>query len=74
MVPDVSHPCWAQFVRGKKQIQCSKPTLGLLIQNNKMSYERDPSPENVRRLIEKAQRFFVQYEPLFGEELAELLK
>ncbi len=74
MVPNTSDPCWERFVTGDRQLQSSKPTLGLLIQSNKMSYERNQSAANVRQLAEKSQRFFAQFESLFADELAQILK
>lgn len=74
MVPDVSDPCWERFVSGKRQLQSSKPTLGLLIQSNKMAYERDQSLANVQQLAEKTQRFFAQFESLFAGELSQILE
>jgi hypothetical protein len=74
MVPDVNHPCWEQFVSGKKQVRSAKATLNLMIQSNKMAFERDPSPASIRQLAEKSQRFFTQFESIFADELAQILR
>jgi hypothetical protein len=74
MLPDARHPVWIQIVTGKKTAQSSKATFNLLIQNNKMSYERDPSPDNVARLIAKTRDFFVKYESIFPVEISTILK
>lgn len=74
MLPDVSHPAWTQFVTGKKPLQSGKATLNLLIQSNKMSYERDPSPANVRQLATKTHRFFSHFEAIFSSEIATILE
>jgi hypothetical protein len=74
MVPDASHPVWVQFVTGQKTIHSTKATLNLLIQRNKMIYERDPSPANVQRLALRSQEFFSRFEKLFADELAMILK
>jgi hypothetical protein len=72
MVPDISHPAWMQFVTGKKSIQSGKTTVNLMIQNNKSSYERDPSPENVKQLVAKAHKFFSQFEAIFPSEVKQI--
>jgi hypothetical protein len=74
MVPEASHPVWQELITGKRAIQSSKATLNLLIQSNKMSYERDRSPANLRQLVAKTHVFFVQFESLFSAELAQMLK
>jgi len=74
MLPDIHHPIWAQIVTGKKPLQSTKPTLNLLVQSNKMNYERDPSPANVEQLAAKTHKFFTQYEVLFAAEIAKILQ
>jgi hypothetical protein len=74
MLPDIDHPVWIQFVTGKKPVQSSKATVNLLIHSNKMNYERDASPENVKTLVAKTRSFFVQYETLFAAEIAKILE
>jgi len=74
MLPDVSNPVWMQIVTGKRTVQSTKATFNLLIQNNKMSYERDPSPANVTRLLAKTHEFFTKYEAIFSTEISTILK
>jgi hypothetical protein len=74
MVPEASNPVWQELVTGKKTIKSSKATLNLLIQSNRMSYGRDKSPANIQLLVAKTHVFFVQFECLFGAELAQILK
>jgi len=74
MIADIHHPVWAQIVTGKKQFMSRRPTLNLLIQSNKMSYERDPSPANVEKLVAKTHNFFVQFEALFADEIKGILR
>ena len=74
MVPEASHPVWEEFVTGRKTIHSDKATLNLLIHGNKMSYARDPSTANVRKLAGRAQQFFRQFESLFATELTLLMK
>lgn len=72
MLPGVDHPVWAQFVSGKKPLQSSKATVNLLVHANKMNYEKDPSPENVKLLVKKTHSFFAQYESLFASDIAKI--
>ena len=72
MLPDIHHPVWAQIISGRKPLQSTKPTLNLLVQSNKMSYERDPSPTNVEVLVARTHKFLRQYEALFADEIASL--
>ena len=72
MLPEIHDPVWAGIVSGKRPIQSTKPTLNLLIQSNKMNYERDPSPANVEVLVARTHKFLKQYEALFAEEIAAL--
>jgi len=74
MLPDIGHPVWMQIITGEKPFQSTKPTLNLLVQMNKMSYERDPSPANVKTLIAKTHNFFSLYQALFADEIAAILK
>jgi plasmid stabilization system protein ParE len=72
MIPPIDHPVWVQFVTGKKTITSSKATINLLVQNNKMGYERDASPGNTRELISRAHKFFTQFESIFPNEIAQI--
>lgn len=74
MVPSASHPVWEQFAMGRKQIPSTKSTLNLLVQHNKMCYERDQSPANVKVLANYSFEFFTKFESLFSSELAVLTK
>jgi hypothetical protein len=73
MIPDVQHPVWVQIVTGKKQLISSKTTFNMLIHNNKMSYERDPSPRNIQQLIAKTHKFMAQFESVFASEVTQIL-
>jgi hypothetical protein len=55
-------------------LESRKPTVNLLIHSNKLSYERDQSPANVRQIAEKTHHFFSQYEVLFPAEIAQILR
>jgi len=72
MVPDVNHPVWMRIVTGSKPMKSAKATVNLMIHNNKSSYERDPSPDNVKELIAKTHKFFAQYEAIFPNEIAQI--
>jgi hypothetical protein len=74
MLPDASHPVWEQIVTGEKPLESHRPTVNLLIKSNRMSYERDRSPANVRLLAEKTHSFFNHYEALFPPEVAQILR
>jgi hypothetical protein len=72
MLPDVDNPVWVLFVTGKKPVQSSKATVNLLIHSNKMNYEMDASPANVKKLVAKTHSFFTQYEAIFSSEIAKI--
>jgi hypothetical protein len=74
MLPDIDHPVWVQFVTGKRPVQSSKATVNLLIHSNKMNYDRDSSPANVKALVAKTHSFFTQYETLFAAEISKILE
>jgi hypothetical protein len=73
MIPAENHPVWTQIATGKKSMQCGKLAINLLAQSNKLSYERDPSPANVKKLADHTRAFFVQYEKAFTSEFAKIL-
>ena len=73
MLPDVDHPIWILFVTGKKPVQSDKVTINMMIQGNKMSYERDPSPANVQLLVAKTHSFLRKFEAIFYNEIAKIL-
>jgi hypothetical protein len=74
MLPDASHPVWELIATGERPLESRKPTVNLLIHSNKLSYERDQSPANVRQIAEKTHHFFSQYEVLFPAEIAQILR
>jgi hypothetical protein len=74
MLPEIDHPVWAEIVTGKKRFQSNRPTFNLLLQSNKMNYERDPSPENLQALIARTYSFLSQYQALFAGEIASILE
>ncbi len=74
MVPAVDNPVWVRLVTGKKPVQSSKATFNMLIHSNQMSYERDPSPANIKDLIAKSHSFLTKYESLFTSEIAKIFE
>jgi hypothetical protein len=73
MLPAVNHSVWAQIATGKRPVQSEKLALNLFVKNNKMSFERDPSPANVQQLAAKTHAFFIQYEKIFAAEFEKIL-
>lgn len=73
MLPAASHPIWTRIATGAKPIQSDKLALNLLLKSNKLSYERDPSPANVKILAAKTHVFFTKYEKLYGGDLDKIL-
>jgi hypothetical protein len=74
MLPDVNHPVWVEFVTGRKPLHSTKATINMLVHNNKSSYEHDPSPENIKKLVARTHDFLTQFQTLFAVEVAEILK
>ena len=74
MLPDINHPVWVEFVTGTKPLHSTKTTINMLVHNNKTSYENDPSPENVKKLVARTHDFLTQFQTLFAIEVAEILK
>ena len=72
MILPIDNPVWVQFVTGEKTITSSKATINLLVQNTKMSYERDASQDNVKELIGRTHKFFAQFESVFPSEVAQI--
>jgi hypothetical protein len=73
MIPAVDHPIWTQIVTGKKPVQTGKLAINLLAQGNKINYEKDSSPANVKLLAKRTHDFFIQYEKVFATEFAKIL-
>jgi len=65
MIPASNHAVWTQIATGAKTINSGKLAINLLVQANKLSYESDRSPANVKQLAAKTYSFFVQFEKLF---------
>jgi len=74
MVPAVDHPGWARLISGERQVQSSKATFNMLVHSNVMSYQRDPSHENLTELIEKSHALLTQYESLFTREIERIFE
>jgi hypothetical protein len=74
MIPAIDHPIWVKIVTGKVPVQSSKLAINLLIQNNKMDYEKDPSPARLKQLVARTHQFFCQYELAFSAEFAKILR
>jgi hypothetical protein len=73
MIPHIDHPVWVQIVTGERPIKSCKATINMLIQSNKMSYERDASLANTKELIAKTHKFFTQFESIFASEIAQIV-
>lgn len=73
MILPIDHPVWVQFVTGKTTITSSKATINMLVQNTKMSYERDSSPANIKELVSRTHKFFTQFESVFLSEIAQII-
>jgi hypothetical protein len=72
MLPNVSHPVWKQIVSGERKVQTGLVSINLFIQSCKMSYNRDPSPENLDQLVSKMHGFFSRYQSAFTTEITQL--
>jgi hypothetical protein len=72
MLPAVNHPVWTEIVIGKKAMQTGKATVNLLIQSSRISYGRNPSPENLSQVVAKLHSFFTRYESTFTTEIAQI--
>jgi len=68
----MNHPVWKDIVLGKKTIQTEKATVNLLTQSSRMSYGRNPSPDNLDQIISKMHSFFARYESTFNHEIAQI--
>ena len=73
MIPPVDNPIWKKLVKGEKPIASSKLAINLMSQNTKLSYQNDPSDENVNRLSQHMHKFFKQYEVVFAAEFKNIL-
>jgi hypothetical protein len=67
-----NHPVWKELVVGNKTVQTEKATVNLLIQSSRMSYGRNPSPDNLNQIVAKIHGFFVRYESTFTNEIAQI--
>jgi hypothetical protein len=72
MLP-INHSIWVQIVTGKKPIRGDNLAINMLAQKNKLSYEKDPSPANVKQLVENTHLFFTKYETAFATDFAKIL-
>jgi hypothetical protein len=72
MLPAINHPVWKDIVLGKKTIQTEKATVNLLTQSSRISYGRNPSPDNMEQIIDKMHGFFTRYESTFSHEIAQI--
>jgi hypothetical protein len=73
MLPAANSIVWTQIVTGKRPVKTGKLAINLLVQGNKTSYEKDPSPKNVAELSARTYKFFTQFELAFGSEFAKIL-
>jgi hypothetical protein len=67
-----NHPVWKELVVGNKKVQTEKVTVNLLIQSSRMSYGRNPSPDNLNLIVAKIHGFFARYESTFTREIAQI--
>jgi hypothetical protein len=72
MLPAMNHPVWKEIIIGKKSIQTEKTTVNLLTQSSRMSYGRNPSPDNLEQIVAKIYGFFARYESTFANEIAQI--
>jgi len=73
MIPPIISPVWKRIATGQIKIRSSKLTLGILASNIQRSYQRDPSPENIQKIITTIYDFFVRYDNLYHDELEEII-
>lgn len=72
MVPPSTNPQWEKLVTGELELKSSKLALNMLIFNNRLSYSRDSSTENLERLVAHTREFFSKFEDGFKDELKRL--
>jgi hypothetical protein len=72
MLPAMNQPVWKEIVIGTKTIRTEKATVNLLIQSSRMSYGRNPSPDNRNQIVAKLHSFFTRYESTFANEIAQI--
>lgn len=73
MIPPIESAIWSKLVKGDKPVSTTKLAINLMIQNTKLKYKDDPSPENVVRLTRHMHQFFKQYETVFATEFQKIL-
>jgi len=65
MIPASNHAVWTQIATGAKTINSGKLAINLLVQANKLSYESDRSPANVKQLAAKTYSFLCSLRSYF---------
>ncbi len=73
MLPAPNHPVWSQIVTGKRPVTSAKLAINLLIQNCRIEFQRDSSPNNIVQLAARIHRFFQQNEKVFPDEIKRIL-
>lgn len=74
MVPAKTHEKWRALVTGELNHSFKSVPAALMFSGFKREARRDGSPENIKRLIEKAYAFFVKYEGMLAGDIRAIFK
>lgn len=72
MVPELSHRAWRELVAGKIQIPSTHFGFNLLLTNNRIYYQREPSEDHLVVLTQQIYDYLAKYESLYQDELKQI--
>jgi hypothetical protein len=70
MIPQATHPAWAELIKGERRHEFALTSASLLFFNLQYAHQRDPSKLGER--IDEARRFFEKYEKILAEDITRL--
>ncbi len=72
MIPGPLDPRWRSLLMGELNFKFKSPTAGMAIGRMRRSVLANPTPENLQANIQEAREFFLKYEGVMRDELAQL--
>jgi hypothetical protein len=73
MLPPTSHPIWKGLITGEKQLKSANVGINMLLYNSSLKYKRDPSPANLRQLVQHIYDYFAKFERTLQAEIQQIL-
>lgn len=72
MIKSATDPIWEKLIRGELNITVKEVPAQMMLSRCKRNLEKNPDPENIKKLKAEAHAFFTKFENILQDEIKQL--